>query len=90
MMSKQDKEVVLGLMAKSECSWRSGNGSSEVKPVSSTKGNKGNKFKWHQQGTSFQDPILSMEWVIYLVQGENVVGTDKEPEDQKHEREDIA
>ena len=41
----QDKEVVLSLMAKSKCPWRLGNGSSEVKPVSNAKKNKGSKFK---------------------------------------------
>ena len=36
---------MLSLLVKSECPWRPSNGSSEVKPVSGTKENKGNKFK---------------------------------------------
>ena len=45
MAPRWDKEIALGLMVKSECPWRPSNGSSEVKLVSGTKENKGNKFK---------------------------------------------
>ena len=45
MTSRQDKEVVLGLMAKSKYPWRPGNSSYEANHVSGTKENKGSKFK---------------------------------------------
>ena len=45
MMSRWGKKVILGLMAKSECPWRPGNGSARVKLMSGTKENKGSELK---------------------------------------------